>query len=358
MGNKRKCQALEASHSTPAPKKSRKSHGHVEAHATSTVEPVSFLENPKGADLKHEVELYELLGSEDAAERQDAALAIVSGLFGGEYVHNGQSESVSAATLWRHLERRLFRGLASGRKGARLGFSIVLAEVLSRMFGTEAEQDGKYKELTFEKVMGLLISKTKPEGDLSGQEVKDHSLGLLFGLESLVKARILFVDEWEDRWSAVLDSLFKLVEKKSWVREQCGWVIMEALDQMAQEHAEMTIQKLVEANLAASPEGVGIWLKAMERFPDMRLPSKPWGSDGDPLRHLKDLALALKESSNAGNGQVKQSGSWNPKLHFVWDLVLREYVHRADEKDESAHTDFDLFWKVIVDGKHFYLAQT
>lgn len=199
--------------------------------------------------------------------------------------------------------------------------------------------------------LGFLVAKTKPEGDLSGQEEKDHYLGLLFGLQSFVRAKILFGEEWEVRWSMILDSLLKLAEKKPWIREECGWVVVEALDQMEQVQAEMTIQKLVEAGLAASPEGVGIWLKARTRFPDMRLPNKPWGSNGDPLQHLKDLALALKESSKAGGGKAKQSGNWNPKLHFVWDVVLARYVQRAEEDDDSVKSDFRDFWKVTVDGK-------
>lgn len=354
MGSKRKRQAPEASVPPPPAKKSKKSSAPVETvEESTTIEPIPFVENPKGDDLKFEVQLYDLLSSEDATERHAAALAIISGLFGGEGIEvvAGEEEfkGVSAATLQKHLERRLCRGLASGRKGARLGFSIVLTEVLAQLFGGEG--DGKYEELGFEKVLGFLISKTKPEGDLSGQEGKDHHLGLLFGLQSFVRAKVLFGEQWGSRWTIILESFLQLAEKKSWIREECGWVIMEALDQMDQAQAEMTIQKLVDAKLATLPEGVGIWLKARSRFPDMRLPSKPWGSNGDPLQHLKTLGLALKESSNVGDGPTKQKGNWNPKLHFVWDVVLARYVQRAAEEDDSIKSDFRDFWKVAVDGK-------
>lgn len=310
-----------------------------------TAAPAPFFESPRGADLKREVELYEQLSSQDSTERLEAANAIVSGLLGGE----GVQETV----LERHLERRLFRGLASGRKGARLGFSVVLTELLSQLLGLDSPLTERYSGLTFEKVLGILIAKTKPEGDLSGQEQRDHAFGLLFGLQIFVRAKILFENE-EDRWNKVFDILLQLAMKKPWIREECGWVVVEALEQMDQSQAERTLERLQEAGLAASPEGVGVWLTARRRFPDMKFPSKPWGRNGNPLNNLKALAKALKESSSPVDGdkdeQAKQTGHWNPKLHFAWDMVLDQFLRKEMVRKDSTIPDFENFWKVAVDG--------
>lgn len=346
MGKRKRAQK-ETSPDAPKSKKYQKNTENSSskpANKPTLLDTSPFVDNPKGADLKREVELYNILSSENSAERLNAANAIVEGLLGGE--------GVSGSTLQRHLERKLFRGLASGRKGARPGFSVVLTEVLAQLFGTE--KTGKYPELTFDKVLGFLISKTKPDGDLSGQEEKDHFLGLLFGLQGFVRAKILFADD--SRWGVILGKLLELGNKKPWIREECGWVIVETLAQMDQAHAEYTLEALHEAGLALSPEGVGIWLTAKSRFPDMKFPTKPWGQSGNPLQHLKALGKALKESSSADGSentqQAKSSGNWNAQLHFVWNIVLAQYAAAAKAKMHGIKSEFENFWKVAVDGQY------
>ncbi|KAH8676532.1 DNA polymerase phi-domain-containing protein [Tricladium varicosporioides] len=348
MGSKRKRKTQEVTDAAPAPKRQHKTKDRESKPTAPPAAPINtspFVDNPKGDDLKREVRLYEQLGSEDASERLSAASAIIPGLLG----NNGVEES----TLQRHLERRLFRGLASGRKGARLGISVVLTEILGQIYGSKGLSAEKYTTLTFEKVLDFLVVKTKPDGDLSGQEEKDHALGLLFGLQSFVRAKILFGAE-NKRWDAILDKLFYLAEKKPWMREECGWVIVEALAQMSQFAAEHTLERLHDAGLALSPEGVGIWLTARKRFPDMKFPLKPWGHNGNPLEHLKSLAKALKESSSnekdEKSTQAKQTGNWNAQLHFVWNMVLEQY---AQESESGDHENFENFWKVAVDENLF-----
>lgn len=347
MGNKRKRKDRDALSSASAAKRQQKNSQNLHIDATPTLHPLDtspFLDNPKGPDLKREVELYNTLGSEDSLERLEAANAIVSGLLAGE--------GVEESTLQKHLERRLFRGLASGRKGSRLGFSIVLTEILSELYGANNLAARKYSNLTFARTLNFLVVKTKPEGDLSGQEEKDHYLGLLFGLQSFVRAKVLF--DVDGRWDDILDKLLGLAEKKPWIREECGWVIVEGLAQMRKPHAEFTLKKLYNSGLAATPEGVGIWLTARNRFPNMEFPSKPWGQSGNPLDHLKPLAKALKESSVGEKSpkdqkQVAQTGSWNSKLHFVWNIVLGQYAQTIVAG--GSDSDFKNFWKVAVDGK-------
>lgn len=348
MGSKRKRSAQDAAVAAPDAKKQQKTKPATKKLAEPPVplDTSPFVNNPKGDELKREVKLYDMLSSEDNSQRLDAANAIVSGLLG--------EDGVDESTLQRHLERRLFRGLASGRKGARLGFSIVLSELLAQLFGAANLSATKYPGLTFDNVFEFLILKTKPEGDLSGQEQKDHALGLLFGLQCFIRSKILF--SIDGKWELVLDKLLDLSSKKSWAREECGWVIMEALEQMDQDKAELTLNKLCDFGLGLSPEGVSIWLRARDKFPKMKFPSRPWGQSGNPLEHLNSLAKALKESSSneessSKGQQAKQTGTWNPKLHYVWDIVLSQYVKAANSKAKNVMSEFDKFWKVTVDGK-------
>ncbi len=234
-----------------------------------------------------------------------------------------------------------------------MGLASVLTEIICQLLGPKALTEKKYHGMTFDRLLSFLIAKTKPDGDLSGQEEKDHFLGLLFGLDSFVKAKVIFDDD--ERWHNILDKLLKLGEKKPWIREECGWIIASALPDMKQSQAEYTLEKLLEAEMALSPEGVAIWLMARSKFPDMRFPSKPWGQSGNPLEHLKSLGKALKESSSPDDTpkaqQAKQTGNWNPKLHFVWNELLNHYISALSSKTHGIKTEFENFWKVTVDGK-------
>jgi len=339
MGSKRKRSAQEAPALQPPAKKQQKP-SQKPAPKPLELDCSPFVDNPKGPELKREVELYEILGSEDDRSYLVAANAIVSGLLG--------DGGVEESTLQRHLERRLFRGLASGRNAARRGYGTVLAEIISQLFGDKGLARTKYAGLTYEKVMGFLLAKTKPDGDLSGQEVKDHFFGLLFGLKAFVRANVLFEDE--KRWFAVLDQLVELENKKPWIREQVGLVIVEALAQMSHEQVEETLNRVYNAGLAITPEGVAIWLVAKARFPDYRGPPKPWGLSGNPLDRLQSLAKALKESYTSDEG-VKQPGNWNQKLNHAWSIVLNQFADAVKNKKHGISSDFENFWKVAVDGQ-------
>ncbi|KAG5979944.1 hypothetical protein E4U55_004545 [Claviceps digitariae] len=311
----------------------------LSSNETPRLEVKSFAETPTGDDRKREAHLYELLGSVVEEVRNDAAECIVSSLLEGD----GAPEVI----LERHLSRRLFRGLASGREGSRLGFSLVITEILSQLFGDGELAKTKYTGLTFDKVIGLLADKTKSVGNVSGQEERDHHLGQVFGLECFVKSKTLFKDV--SRWNAVLDMLLKLGLKKIWLRPQCGWILVQALEQMTEDVAKATLVKVAGAGMAQTPEGVAAWIVTLNRYPGLKIP--PWKN---PLsnKSLGDLAAVLKESFKdaAKDPKEKQNGakqaSWSAQLHFVWDLILARFL---SAKNDSKEEDFDQFWCRVVD---------
>ncbi|KAG6036534.1 hypothetical protein E4U41_005618 [Claviceps citrina] len=311
----------------------------LDSNSTLTLQVKPFVETPTGDDRKREAELYELLGSVVEDTRNDAAECIVSSLLEGD----GASEAI----LERHLNRRLFRGLASGREGSRLGFSLVITEILSQLFGDRELARAKYAGLTFDKILGLLADKTKSVGNVSGQEERDHYLGQVFGLECFVKSKTLFKDS--SRWNAVLDMLLKLGHKKIWLRPQCGWILVQALEQMPEDLTKATLIKIAEAGMAQTPEGVAAWIVSLNRYPRLKIP--PWRN---PLskKALADLAAVLKESfkDSAKDPKEKQHGakqaSWSAQLHFVWDIILARFLSTdSDSKEE----DFEQFWGRVVD---------
>ncbi|RYP91250.1 hypothetical protein DL770_002642 [Monosporascus sp. CRB-9-2] len=350
--NKRKREARAsnaASGSQPSPKKAKTTHsgrvnfqGNLEAAPSQQqLDKSPFPEKPTLEERKREASIYELLGSADSAERIAAADALVTGLLGGE-----GSEGSPEPVLERHLEKRLFRGLASSRNASRVGFSLVLTEILGQLFGPKNLSASKYPGLTFDKVLSILVERTQASGSAPGQEERDAYFGQLFGLQCFVEAKILFNES--SRWSSVLDLLLKIADKKVWLRSQCAWVIVESLPQMGQEKAEETVQKLADVGLGKTAEGVGIWLKARNCYPGMKFPSKPWK---DPLTasSLPELARVLKENVKQDTGEdvastkIKQS-NWTAQLHFVWDLILASLIEQRKSGNQ-----LKLFWSTVVD---------
>ncbi|PHH74375.1 hypothetical protein CDD80_3112 [Ophiocordyceps camponoti-rufipedis] len=323
----------------PGPAASKKAKKASDSTKPS-LEPLPFAEVPTPEDRKREAALYELLGSEDEEERIAAANCIASSLLEGQ----GAPEAV----LQRHLDRRLFRGLASGRNAARLGFSLVITEILSQLYGSEARLASRYDGLTFEKVLALLVDKTQTGGKISGQEERDHYFGQLFGIECFVKSGVIFCDD--SRWDLVLELLLKLGGKKSWLRPQCGWILVQAIQHMNQEQVEKSLARVDDAGIAKTAEGVAAWLVALERFPRLKL--KPWRN---PLsaKSLNDLAAVLKESFKApaqdSEDKTQANGNqagWSAQLHFVWDVILARFVKGDAGADSEA---LALFWSRVVD---------
>ncbi|KAH8737182.1 DNA polymerase phi-domain-containing protein [Ilyonectria robusta] len=348
MGSKRKRGAKEGANAIPNPQKRTKNDKSAKATPAQkpkiTLDKSPFVETPLGDERKREAGLYELLGSEDATERIEAADCIVSSLLG--------EESVTEPVLQRHLDRRLFRGLASGRNASRLGFSLVITELLGQLFGRAALAETKYTGLTFEKTLEILAEKTQAIGNIPGQEERDHWFGQLFGIECFVRAGIPFSDA--SRWNAVLDLLLRLANKKVWLRSQCGWVIVQSIEQMSQKDAKATLERVADAGLAKTPEGAAIWLVALNRFPSIKV--KPWEN---PLskKCFGDLAAVLRESftqDQGDQGQKNKQASWTAQLHFAWDLILAHYVKEAD----AGSAEFEQFWSRVVDDGLFSKSAT
>ncbi|OAA80591.1 DNA polymerase V [Akanthomyces lecanii RCEF 1005] len=343
MAGKRKRVAKENGGAAANGHKKAKNDTNATSKSTTAIfEERPFVEHPVGEERRREATLYDLLASEDENQRISAADCIISSLVG--------KEKVPESVLERHLERRLFRGLASGRNAARLGFSLVITELVTQLFGEQALAAAHYPGLTFQKAVRILMDKTQPVGNIPGQEERDHYLGQLFGLECFVSSRVIFSEP--TRWNMVLDLLLKIAQKKVWLRSQCGWVIVQALQQMDQKSAATTLQQIADANMAKTADGVAFWITAMSRYPDIKV--KPWRH---PLasKTLGDLAAVLRENFNESSkdanekkGNAPKQANWTAQLHFVWDIILAYYAGEGVKADE-----LDQFWQRVVDDGFF-----
>ncbi|KAI2641194.1 DNA polymerase phi-domain-containing protein [Xylaria nigripes] len=344
MGAKRKRSAQKAGIANGQPTQKRpkteEAVGKGSESKSFDLDKSPFAEENTGENRKREAKIYELLGSLDNDERIAAADALITGLLAG-----------SEPALKRHLEKRLFRGLASSRNASRLGFSLVITEILRQLFGSPELAKTKFPGLTFDIVLNILVDATKSTGNLPGQEERDHFFGQLFGLQCFVEAKILFAED--TRWPKVLDLLLEMSEKKVWIRSHCGWVIVECLPQMGQKGAETALQKFSDMGLGKTAEGVGIWLRARSCYQNIRVPSKPWTDPLSPAA-LPEVARVLKENVANDTGEdaavlkLKQS-NWTAQLHFVWDLVLTTLLESDTKDKKNLKDEVKLFWTTVID---------
>ena len=103
------------------------------------------------------VEIYEDLANDNEEIRIKATHALLN---------KSASESGLTAEQVKEVLRRLIRGLCSGRKGARLGFSIALTELLSQLFRANATHVLPMSHAEF---IQLLKKETEITGNVSGQ---------------------------------------------------------------------------------------------------------------------------------------------------------------------------------------------
>ncbi|KAF2012208.1 hypothetical protein BU24DRAFT_352794 [Aaosphaeria arxii CBS 175.79] len=308
-----------------------------------------------GDELKL-LKLYEDLAAESDNVRLEAAKQLIM-RFSPDADPAPSAEAVEKAL------NRIIRGLCSQRKAARVGFCVTLTELLRQLFGSSGKKIEGFN-VDVKTLIGLVEEKTKVEGNVPGQERRDHLIGKLFGYKAMMQSSILLEPEFSPEcWNTVLDHIYGMARDVPWLREECGLILVEAVKSL-KDHSDGStavsdlVQRLDTFKLTNTPEGVAIWLAARADFKDV-LPSNVWHHD-DPLskKERSRLAKILKEDfrsvSQDGKEEAIKSAAANPNPIFAWDLVLSEILRRDEEakakKKDSAKTDFPQFWLDTVDG--------
>ncbi|KIJ68933.1 hypothetical protein HYDPIDRAFT_23808 [Hydnomerulius pinastri MD-312] len=264
--------------------------------------------------------------------------------------------------------RRLVRGLASPRESSRLGFSVALTELLSRI-----------DTVTCPQVTALIIDSTKKLGSMSGQEERDVLFARLFGLTAVVQSGLLVRQKplpsstssntpvsSLDSYTDILTYLLEIGEAKSWLRESAWWTIGLAIDTIQASSVSWKVDALkstieaVYSNEKESfwtPEKIAMALKLQPLSPN-----HDWAKTFGPVfkghnlftsnnllplgRILKESAVDDEDSSNAS------TGSWKPQLHFAWDIIFDRLLPLPDSNQPSQGS-FREFFRIVVDESLF-----
>ncbi|GAC95632.1 hypothetical protein PHSY_003208 [Pseudozyma hubeiensis SY62] len=260
--------------------------------------------------------------------------------------------------------RRLLRGLASPRESSRLGFAVVLTELLSRI---------SYA-VTAKEILTLILKYSNPQVAASRQEQKDFMFAKLFGIMSLVQSDLLVQPTATlHDFKRSMRILIALSSDKPWMAESCAWVMVNAVAQIQRpdvkigwsQAAQSWMTEQISSTKELSPEKLAVLLQlshgaGAEFFADTALPTM---RKEHPLStaNLASLARVLKEAIPSENESAAPAGArsrWQAKIHFVWDLILDIFFDPAATTAEAKISSFPDFYRVVVDETLFAAASS
>lgn len=350
------------------------------------------LQLPTGSDMSSRTinrDWFYRLASDLEDERVSAAVSLIKEL--------SSLEMPDDAKEWSYVLKRLINGLASSRNSARLGFSLCLTEVVNLAL-TIAVDDQKPKELaTIDGFFNLLSdtlsvsSDDDPTKRIKGKDERGLLFGKMFGLQALLNEPLfsqIFTENGSVSQFSVrfMDELAQLAIRKTWLREPCLFTLFRTTEKLLPFIDAKTIEAvyllLDQYQLTLTNEGLAIYLLFLQNAPSesaaaastLVLGAKCWKSN-DPLArgNLPLLSQVLRSSNVSPELEDTASArvtNWNPRLHFVWDIILpiltkQEVTSSAIEastgkppskkrkKEKRAIIEFPEFWQAAVDETFF-----
>lgn len=250
---------------------------------------------------------------------------------------------------------RLIKGLCSGRKAARLGFSIALSEVLR--LALELKDSG----FTLGKITTKIPECTTVHPTAGGQERRDYLLGRRFAYQAVLQSGVgssatVSAQEWKDFIAAVM----ALMCEKQWLRRECGAMLYEYLIGVGKALPAERLQTLVDAlhenPLWKTPEGVAIWITLAKSSTKVKLPKGVW-QHNDPLsaneRTVMSKVVQEIPIDDEQQGGKAGSGSRQTAPSFAWPVILAELYG-----GQRSAKDFTQFWTQVVESGLFHTSSS
>ncbi|CCH40577.1 Myb-binding protein 1A [Wickerhamomyces ciferrii] len=277
---------------------------------------------------------YYKLSSDIEQERITSSIALLTELSEA----NDESE-------WEYALTRLIKGLSSSRGSSRVGFSTCLTELINIR-----RENGS---LSLKQLLELINTNTKVSSSMNGKEERAVLFGKLFGLQCIsnVNSGVFASDISSENFKLFTDNLFDLASQKSWIREPTLFTMVGLLGSVYSKLSEDLIlyvfTKLDEYQLSLTTEGVALYLSVPSTFRNTTLNSttfqNPTWKEADPLKQvniaslakvLKDVSTGDDSDDNNTKGNNKKKGSWSPRLHFVWPLIVKELTSLNNNNNE------------------------
>ncbi|KAJ2685950.1 DNA-directed DNA polymerase [Coemansia spiralis] len=300
------------------------------------------------------LDFYWDLASLDESKRLDAAAGLISVLCKFQAERPASQEQAQTeedldricASDVTYAVKRLVKGLASPRDGARQGYSIALSELLSRI-----------SCISVKVVLDLLWKYTMATKSMKGQEQRDMRFGRIFGLMALLQSGIVArpgTTSVEIR--KIVGELSAIGAKKSYLRE-IAFVTLASMVPMLKgfefrdELITMFVGVALDKGAIETPDELYLAMKLRREYPeyDWHSAFPQWqGKHMFAEKNVGKLVSILCETSEENTALFS---SWHPQLHIVWDEVFDLYYNkqRAAEVVEGKVMDFETLWDTVVE---------
>ncbi|KAI8325305.1 hypothetical protein GQ54DRAFT_283343 [Martensiomyces pterosporus] len=300
------------------------------------------------------LEFYWDLASLDEGKRIDAATKLIATLCEFQaQMPESQEVAKTATDLDRicasdvaYAVKRLIRGLTSPRDGARQGFSMALAELISRI-----------PCISVRVILEILMNHTKGKKSMNGQEERDMWFGRVFGLMALIQSGIITrASTTQSEIDKIITELTDIAAKKSYLRE-LAYVTMSHMVPVIGDFSFSIeiIGKFVEVALnngsIQTPDELYLAMLLRRAHPQYN-----WGAAFPgwrglhffDARNLSSLKAILCESSSEDTALFS---TWHPQLHIVWDEIIDMYFskERATELQRLKPAEFPALWDSVVE---------
>jgi DNA polymerase phi len=268
----------------------------------------------------------------------------------GEVIRNLSANSDNQVERIGKAIARLIKGLCSGRKAARLGFSIALSEVLRLAL------DLKASGITLKNITAKVAEFTTAHVTAGGQERRDYLIGRRFAYQAVFQSGVgsnatVSSQEWHEFVTAVMT----LMCEKQWLRRECGAMLYEYLvgvgKALPADRLQTIVDGLHENSLWKTPEGVAIWLTLTKSSTKVKLPKGIWHHN-DPLaanertvltKVIQEIPIDDEQGGKSGSGSRQTAPS------FAWPVILSELYGGS-----RSPKDFTQFWAQVVESGLFH----
>ncbi|KAJ2901392.1 DNA-directed DNA polymerase, partial [Coemansia aciculifera] len=243
--------------------------------------------------------------------------------------------------------KRLVKGLASPRDGARQGYSIALSELLSRI-----------QCVSVKVVLDLLWKYTVATKSMKGSEQRDMRFGRIFGLMALLQSGIVSREgaATSVEMRKIVGELAAIGAKKSYLRE-IAYVTMASMVPMLggfagrDELITMFVGVGLDKGAIETPDELYLALQLRRQYPDYDWHSALPQWQGKHMFAEKNVSKLVGILCETSEENTALFSSWHPQLHIVWDEVFALYFDKARAK-EVAHCqvmEFETLWETVVE---------
>ncbi|DBB02081.1 TPA: DNA-directed DNA polymerase [Trebouxia sp. C0004] len=266
--------------------------------------------------------------------------------------------------------KRLVRGLASGRQGARQGYALALSNLLADI-----------PALSITEVLATMASELEVSGQAKGSEAHDQLLGQVFGYAAIIRSGLQI-----DQQTAVTcaEGLTHIANKKSFLRELAANVLLELTEQLEDTTLTHILEQescglkewLMTSAVDASPEVLLLALRLWGLMPSTLLkqtgllpsnvqpPSSGFFTASDMPKDAAAAAAAFFSEQHLQTvlPVLRGSSSSHPRLHSVWPTVFAlllpgfkavKDLNAADSgeagsKGTAAAGQLEALWTIVV----------